>query len=81
MPWLLAATRKRIVILQWKGYFLDKREVLRCLYKVFSIYAKFEKMRTIWDLSGVHKFRRLTPKLSVIIDNWLRNDDTDSLVN
>ena len=43
MPWLLAATWKRIVILQWKGYFLDKREVLRCLYKVFSILCQVRK--------------------------------------
>ena len=81
IPWLLAATRKRIVILQWKGYFLDKKEVLRCLYKVFSILCQVRK--------DVHHLRfirsaRMSKANSWIVShhsNWLRNDDNDSLVN
>ena len=43
MPWLLAATRKIIVILKLKGCFLDKREVLRHLYKIFNILFQVQK--------------------------------------
>ena len=45
MPCMFAATQKRLVVFQRKGYFLDtcKREVLRRLYKVLSILFQVQK--------------------------------------
>ena len=61
-----------------KGYFLDRREVLRCLYKVFSTLCEVRK-----DAQCLRFIRSAqTSKANCrIMDNWLRNDDTDSLVN
>ena len=35
------------------------------------LYAKFEKMQTIQDLSLVPKHQQLAPEMLSIMDNWL----------
>ena len=46
MPWLLLATWKRVNILQWEGYFLGERKVLKYLCKVFNFCKPSSKSGT-----------------------------------
>ena len=39
------------------------------------LYAKFEKMYTIQDLSEVHKCQQLTPEMLSTMDDWLKGDN------
>ena len=51
--------------------------MLRCLWResLQCLYAKFEKMHIIQDLSEVPKRQWLTPEMLPTMDDWLRHDD------
>ena len=82
MPWLLVATRKRVIILRREGYSLGdiqcrlkKEDAEVTVRSLQHLCVKFEKMHTIRDISRAPKHRLLTPEMLSAMEGCLRNDD------